>query len=387
MYRTAMTLEIHVALLIALAVVLCLVGLVIGRMTVRHHDRARTSDEDPAAATASDADEAADSGEADGPDLRKRAALVLNPTKTGADQARRLLAEVSRECGWQEPLILETTVDDPGRGPAREAVEAGVDVVIAGGGDGTVRAVADALIGTEVELGILPMGTGNLLARNLDIVLDRPEWALRTALSGTSALIDTGTLRVDPDEAGTPFLVMAGIGFDAQVMGTVNEDLKDRVGWLAYVEAGSRQLKGKRVGATVTTDDGETKHVKIRSIVAGNCGRLQGGLWLFPDAVIDDGLLDLLVVSPRNLADWVAVGASILGRRRRGLHTATAQGETFTIRAEDPVEVQIDGDAHGTTDFLELAVVPSSLHVRRPSPGIKRMLRREAFGLTTSLGV
>src|SRR5699024_2373717 len=122
---------------------------------------------------------------------------------------------ISRENGWEDPLILETTEDDPGRGPAEEAVAAGVDVVIAGGGDGTVRAVADALVGTDVALGILPLGTGNLLARNLDVVLDRPEWALRTALTGTSALIDTGTLRVDPDGEATTFLVMAGIGFDA----------------------------------------------------------------------------------------------------------------------------------------------------------------------------
>src|SRR5699024_6283797 len=148
----------------------------------------------------------------------------------------------------------------------------------------------------------------------------RPEWALRTALSGRSALIDTGSLRVEPDGPAKTFLVMAGIGFDAEVMGTVNEDLKDRVGWPAYAEAGSRNLLGHRVAVTITTDDGEERQAKIRSIVAGNCGRLQGGVWLFPDAEIDDGLLDLLVVSPRNLAQWVGVVTSIIGRRvRRGL--------------------------------------------------------------------
>ena len=386
MYRTAMTLEIHIALLIALAVVLCLVGLLIGRATVRRGQPDETGHLDPATSSAT-VEETAEGGDGDEVEPRRQqAALVINPTKAGANEARRLLLRISRENGWEDPLILETTEDDPGRGPAEEAVAAGVDVVIAGGGDGTVRAVADALVGTDVALGILPLGTGNLLARNLDVVLDRPEWALRTALTGTSALIDTGTLRVDPDGEATTFLVMAGIGFDAQVMGTVNEDLKDRVGWLAYVEAGSRQLTGKRVDVTIETDEGETKEAKVRSIVAGNCGKLQGGVWLFPDAVIDDGLLDLLVVSPRNLAEWVGVATSILGKRRRGLHTATAQGESYTIRADDRVEVQIDGDAYGTTDFLELAINPASLYVKRPSPGIKRMLRRESFGLPTAIG-
>lgn len=394
-----MTLEIHVALLVVLAAIILLSGLLIGRALVLRAQRSGDGGTDGTTASGAGSDGAGPAGagarsgqgtSADGdgePPRRERAALVVNPTKAGADDARRLLLRLSREKGWEDPLVLETTIDDPGEGQAREAVDQGATVVIAAGGDGTVRAVGGALVGTPVALGILPLGTGNLLARNLDVVLDRPEWALRTALSGRSALIDTGTLRVEPDGEAKTFLVMAGIGFDAEVMGTVNEDLKDRVGWLAYAEAGSRKLLGHRVDVTITTDDGEERPAKIRSIVAGNCGRLQGGVWLFPDAEIDDGLLDLLIVSPRNLAEWVGVLTSIIGKRvRRGLHTATLQGETFIVRASEGVEVQVDGDAFGTTEFLELAVEPASLHVMRPTPDIKRRIRREAFGLSTAGG-
>ena len=385
-----MTLEIHVVLLIVLAAVVLVAGLLIGRALVLRNQRtaAATAPE----ATGTSGAEASDPSE-DGTDhepepvRRNRAALVINPTKTGADEVRRLLLRISREEQWDDPLVLETTEDDPGEGPAREAVEQGVTVVIAAGGDGTVRAVAGALVGTDVALGIVPLGTGNLLARNLDIVLDRNEWALRTALTGRSALIDTGKIRIDPDGDARTFLVMAGIGFDAEVMDTVNEDLKDKMGWLAYVEAGSKRLLGHRISVTIAADGGEEKEAKIRSVVAGNCGRLQGGLWLFPDAVIDDGLIDLLIVSPRNLAEWVGVLASIAGKRvRRGLHTSTLQAETFTIRAQEAVEVQVDGDAYGKTDFFELAVEPASLYVQRPTPEIKRSIRREAFGLGTSGG-
>ncbi len=385
-----MTLEIHVALLIALAAVLLVIGLLIGRMLVLRKQRTAAADAPEAPGTSgAGATASSELGTVHEPEpvRRDRAALVINPTKAGSDEVRRLLLRISREEKWDDPLILETTEDDPGEGPAREAVDQGVTVVIAAGGDGTVRAVAGALVGTDVALGIVPLGTGNLLARNLDIVLDRSEWALRTALTGRSALIDTGRIRIKPHGEARTFLVMAGIGFDAEVMDTVDEDLKDKMGWFAYVEAGSRRLLGHRISVTIAADGGEEKEAKIRSVVAGNCGRLQGGLWLFPDAVIDDGLIDLLIVSPRNLAEWVGVLASIMGKRvRRGLHTATLQAETFTIRSQEEVDVQVDGDAYGKTDFFELAVEPASLYVRRPTPEIKRSIRREAFGLGTSGG-
>lgn len=394
LYRACMTFEIHIALLIALAAVILVVGLLIGRALVLRNQRAAAAHAPEATGTSgAGVTDPSEDGTVHEPEpepepvRRDRAALVINPTKAGADEVRRLLLRISREEDWDDPLVLETTEDDPGGGPAREAVEQGVTVVIAAGGDGTVRAVAGVLTGTEVALGIVPLGTGNLLARNLDIVLDRHEWALRTALTGRSALIDTGKIRIDPEGDAHTFLVMAGIGFDAEVMGSVNEDLKDKMGWLAYVEAGSRSLLGHRVDVTISSDDGEEREAKIRSVVAGNCGRLQGGLWLFPDAVIDDGLIDLLIVSPRNLAEWVGVAASIMGKRvRRGLHTATLQAETFTIRSKERVEVQVDGDAHGTTDYLELTVDPASLYVQRPTAEIKRSIRREAFGLGTSGG-
>ncbi|HLR44561.1 MAG TPA: diacylglycerol kinase family protein [Brevibacterium sp.] len=390
-----MTLEIHIALLIVLAAAILLVGLLIGRALVLRNQRATgTAPEATGTSGAEGAVGPVDAEPADGeavhepePLRRNRAALVINPTKAGADEVRRLLLRLSREEQWDDPLVLETTEDDSGEGPARRAVEEGVTLVIAAGGDGTVRAVAGVLVGTGIALGIVPLGTGNLLARNLDIVLDRSEWALRTALTGRSALIDTGRIRTAPDGEAHTFLVMAGIGFDAEVMGSVNEELKDRMGWFAYVEAGSRRLLGHRVPVTISTDGGEERAAKVRSVVAGNCGRLQGGLWLFPDAVIDDGLIDLLIVSPRNLAEWVGVAASIMGKRvRRGLHTATLQAERFTIRSQEAVDVQVDGDAHGKTDFLELTVEPASLYVQRPTPEIKRGIRREAFGLATSGG-
>jgi diacylglycerol kinase (ATP) len=382
-YRFIMVLELHIALLALLLVAALVVGALVGR-TAAVRSRGRPEPGAAAAAGAASDAETEDAAEAPVPaqPAPTQAALVLNPVKDAARAAREQLVRLCREEGMPEPLVFETTEEDPGRGQARAALEAGADLVIVAGGDGTVRLVAEQLVGTDVPMGIVPAGTGNLLARNLDVVRDRTEWALRTALHGRDTAIDTGTILLADEETPHTFLVMAGIGFDAAVMADVSSDRKSKVGWLAYVEEGSRKLLGNRVTVHVAVDEDPEKELKVRSVVAGNCGKLQGGVWLFPDAEIDDGQLDLLVVSPKNLAEWVGVVASIAGKRvRRGLHTATAQGERFTVRAEEPVEVQIDGDPFGLTTSMELRVVPASLMVRTPTPELKRQIRLDAFRL------
>src|SRR5699024_3405380 len=148
-----------------------------------------------------------------------------------------------------EPLWLETTVEDPGTGQARAALEAGAEVVVAAGGGGTVRAVATALQGTGTPLGLLPVRTGNLLARHLDIPVTDLARSLEIALEGRDRPIDVAWLRVtdapsgdDAAEVDTDhiFLVIAGIGFDAAMIADTDTTLKAKVGWIAYFLGGIR---------------------------------------------------------------------------------------------------------------------------------------------------
>src|SRR5580704_17262614 len=138
--------------------------------------------------------------------------------------------------GWAEPLWLETTPDDTGERLARMAVESGVDLVISSGGDGTVTACAGGVAGSGVPLGVLPSGTGNLLARNLGLPLPVDE-ALTVALTGSDRRLDVGTAN------GRPCVVMAGIGFDAEMLAGASEQLKKRLGWAAYPVYALRHIR------------------------------------------------------------------------------------------------------------------------------------------------
>src|SRR5919199_4037432 len=331
--------------------------------TVWRLSRFRTPDADDSAPTAATAAEP-------GPEP-PWAVVVANPTKfTDADAEVEWLEERSVELGWARPVWLETTVDDPGVGQTRVGVRAGAHAVLAYGGDGTVRAVASALTDTGVPLGLLPAGTGNLLARNLAVPFTDLDAALAVALTGPERRIDVGSAQIDVSGEDQPprtetFLVMAGLGFDAEVMATVGHRLKQRVGWWAYVVAGARRLRGRQTKVVLQLDDSEALRRRLRSVIVGNCGELTGGVRLMPEARPDDGRLDVVVVAPRGVVGWMAVTGAVLTRSRWG-HPVV---EHFTcrrveVRAEKPLHVQLDGDPAGMARVLRAEVQPAALVVR-----------------------
>jgi len=328
-------------------------------------------------------------------------AFVANPTKPAVPALRDAVVQACAARYLPEPLWYETTAEDPGVGQTREAVERGVKLVVAIGGDGTVRAVAEGLAGTDVPMGLLPQGTGNLLARNLDLPLGDVDNLLRIALTGTDRRIDVGWLRVvrdgsqasddidraDPgaaaDEETPPdagdaardhiFLVISGLGFDAAMVADTDEQLKAKVGWVAYFVAGIKHLHAHRLRLQLSMDESPWYNVRLRSLMIGNCGRLPGGITLLPDAVLDDGWLDVGAIDTRvGLLGWGQLFGEValqrFGVRSRLPNKAGkidhAQARVVRVRSREPQQIQVDGDIIGRAFEVAVRVDPLALTVR-----------------------
>ena len=200
------------------------------------------------------------------------------------------------------------------------------------GGDGTIRAVCEELAGTGIPVGIVPAGTGNLLARNLDIPLYLRS-AVDVALNGQDRAIDMVEVSGDKMEDAT-FLVMAGMGFDAAIMEGVNEDIKAKVGWLAYVWSALKSLMFPAIRVEVSVDGGEFTRHRARTLVIGNVGFLQAGMPLIPDAAIDDGQLDVVLLYPRRFLSWLPLAVRVMTKNKRTDELITRMtGREVVVRA------------------------------------------------------
>ncbi|MBM9458690.1 YegS/Rv2252/BmrU family lipid kinase [Nocardioides sp. zg-536] len=293
-------------------------------------------------------------------------AVILNPIKVeSVEQFQSMVAQMAAASGWNEPRWHFTTPEDSGTGQAEQAAVEGAHLVIVCGGDGTVREVCAELAGTGIPVGIVPAGTGNLLARNLEVPLFIRA-AIDVALNGQDRAIDMVQVHGDGLEK-THFMVMAGLGFDAAIMEGVNEDFKKKVGWLAYVLSALKSLMFPAARVEISVDGGEWTRHRARTIVVGNVGYLQAGMPLLPDATIDDGLLDVVLLYPQRFWSWVPLAFRVLAKRARTDDTINRMtGRTVSIRAAAPTPRQLDGDTIGAGTELHMECIHGRVLVRVP---------------------
>lgn len=310
-------------------------------------------------------------------------AFIINPSKPQAEQYRATIEDFCDRHDLQYEMI-DTQLDKDGRSCALEALAHGADVVVAVGGDGTVRTVASAVSNTGHAMGIIPIGTGNLFARNLGIPVDNVESALIVATSHGSRQVDVGrvTLLDRPKEDhGHAFLIIAGIGFDALMIDDTNPELKKNISWLAYFVSGVKHLFAPKYRANITfTQSDQTQYtannVAFRTFMAGNCGQIPM-FSLMPQASFDDGLLDFEIIDTTGgLIGWANVFGDVVHQTVTGkaqqspLSTNStidqSQGSSAEVHLEHPAPVQVDGDMLGYTKHLRFSIEQQSLSVRVP---------------------
>lgn len=319
------------------------------------------------------------------PPTRPTVAVVCNPVKIDHVGLHSAIDEEAERNGYAASLWFQTTVEDPGQDAARRAMASNPDILIVVGGDGTIRAVAEAAHERGQPLALIPTGTGNLLARNLYLPHNDLGQSVRTAFTGIDRPIDIGQVefnRVDGTTDGHIFLVMAGIGLDASMAANTNRHLKKRFGWLAYGDPIARSVfSNKQVKVRYRLDDRDAQTIQAHTVIVGNCGTLTANILLLPAAKIDDGLLDVVVLSPKGFGGWLRIGARLmfsrfLHRTARGLAALEfaplfralryAQSRSLHADFDGPQNVQLDGDDFGPVSSVSVTVKPGGVSIRLP---------------------
>lgn len=303
------------------------------------------------------------------------ACVVVNPSKRAATPAAlATITDALARAGYR-PLVVETAIAEPGATQARIAVASGASLVVAAGGDGTVRAVAAGLAGTGVPMGLIPLGTANLAARNLDLPVGRIGELARIAAQGHALPTDLAWVTVQPpDGAGASTgkggaapsgpggtggrggtggemptapaggwtrptlgaehacLVVTGIGFDAGLVASTRPELKARITWGAYAVAALENLAAPRLDMVVSIEEEAVvgpvpagrrvnavtpgrriERLTARTLLIANGGRLPAGITLLPGARMDDGDLDLAAIDVvAGVAGWGSLARQVL---------------------------------------------------------------------------
>lgn len=282
-----------------------------------------------------------------------------------------MLRQQAASSGWPPPRFYPTSVDYPGQKQTLQALEDGCDLIVVCGGDGTVRVVAEQLRHTRIPLGIMPIGTANIFARNLLLPQRSLPAAAEIALHGAAAAVDIGiaTTTVGGGRSDHLFLVLAGIGNDAATAMATRPGLKRQAGWLAYMESAARHALNRPVEMVVHYPANDPRTISAWSVVVGNCGKVPGGIAVFPGAVIDDGVLDILEVTVDNPLQWLPIGAKgLLHLRTTMPGLRHAYSPSICVEPREAQPVQVDGDVITDVTRLEVGVDHRAVVVRIPTP-------------------
>ena len=290
-------------------------------------------------------------------------AVVAHAGKSFGGGLAELRAVLERK-GVSDPIWYEVPKSKYAPKCVRGALDAGADLLFVWGGDGMVQQCIDAVGEDAAAIAIVPAGTGNLLANNLDIAKDI-ETAVEIGLHGARRVIDVGRIN------GTRFAVMAGTGLDALMIRDANRDLKDRFGRAAYVWTGAKHLRIRPFRARVKVDDVTWFSGETGCILVGNVGKLFGGIEVFDHASPEDGKLDIGVVTARGLTQWTrTLVRTAVGSTERSPFVRTTQAKKIRIKLDRAMAYELDGGDQKPTDRFKIRVEPAAVSVCVPGEGM-----------------
>jgi len=286
-------------------------------------------------------------------------AVIAHTGKTMGGGLTELRSTLALE-GVTDPLWYEIPKSRKAPKRAKRALEEGADLVLVWGGDGTVQRCVDALAGSGVPIAIIPAGTANLFASNLGIPKDIAK-AVRIGLHGERRPIDVGRIN------GERFAVMAGAGFDASMIQQADGTLKDRLGRVAYVWAGSKNLRAKPFKAKIAVDGVPWYAGAASCILVGNVGRLFGGIEVFDDASPDDGRLEVGVVNADGISDWVrTLARTAAGHPERSPLVQATSATKIKVKLNRKILYEVDGGDRKKVKSFTVNVQPAAITICLP---------------------
>ncbi len=287
-------------------------------------------------------------------------AVVANteklPKKDAKELRRALSAAQLTDVKW-----IEIEKGSEAKTAAAKALKRGATTVIVCGGDGSVRAAAEALVDSSTALCVVPCGTANLFASGLGLPSDIKE-IVELIVRGDRRSIDTGLCN------GQLFNVMAGAGFDVAMLNDA-EASKEKLGTLAYVGAAVRKTRRRKTfKASIEVDGNAFFEGEVSCVLVGNSGSLKGGIKAFAEASSTDGQLHVAAVTAVGGREWASLMVStVLRRQQWSSHSEITEGTSITVKLDGKQSFELDGGVKGKTKKLEFEIRPRSLVVCAPT--------------------
>lgn len=276
------------------------------------------------------------------------------------------LRQVLTVNGVGDPLWFEVRKSAKAPKCVRQALKRGADLIFVWGGDGMVQHCADAAAGSGVPIAILPAGTANLLATHLGIEKDLAQ-AVHIGLHGLRHAFDVGVIN------GERFAVMAGAGFDSRVMGNVNSKAKERFGRMAYLRSSAQSTRAKSCNMKIRVDGNVWFNDKASCVLFGNVGTVTAGLRVFPEALPDDGVLEVGVVTAQGTVDWLRVLGRIVARHpEKSNFVNLTHGTKISVEFDKPLPYELDGGARPKVKSLKVRIEAGALWLCIPDVRAER---------------